>query len=203
MNIKTSLSAAILATMLAATSASAAIISADFQETLDLPDVSSGPRIFVNLGAALSGGPELGIGNETQNPSGWAGFLDVDLTSGGLITLSRDLIEGAGDYDFALVTISNMLLGAGETITGITTLSENLMDPTYSFSGSPLISVGGNSVSFLWDFSGAGDAADFRFNDGGVSTYQLTIAAVPLPATLPLLAFGLGGLAWVRRRKAA
>lgn len=189
-----------------ATQSSAAVVSADFGETLDLPSIGSGARVFVHNGAALGAGAELTGSHDITNPSGWRGYVDVDLSATGLLTLSRDLVESAGDYDYALITISNIVFSSLQAITGVTTLSENLLDPSFPFTGSPLVTFTSNSVSFLFDTTAGGNAADFRFNDGGVATYQINtsdVAAVPLPASLPLLSAALGGIAVLRRRRKA
>jgi uncharacterized protein (DUF697 family) len=57
----------------------------------------------------------------------------------------------------------------------------------------------------VWYFDGAG-SLDNTFDVGaapGFWTYDISFATVPLPATLPLVVAGLGGLALSRRRARA
>lgn len=50
-----------------------------------------------------------------------------------------------------------------------------------------------------WSQNGDGNA--FSANTAADLTFATTIAAVPLPASLPLLLLGIGGLSWIRRRR--
>ena len=199
---------AVSATIALPGGAGASIISADFRLELDLPDnvLSSGPRVFENLGVALIAGDELTPANEIANPSGWAGAARIGLSSGGLVTLTGDQ-EGLGfaDYDFARFSITNIVFSAGQSITSVTSLLAGLLDPNYELGQiPPSISFTTNSVEIFFDTTGGGAFADFQFLDGGVSTFQLdfgTSAPIPLPAAGWLLLGGLGVLAAAKRRR--
>jgi len=183
---------------------SAAIVSADFNASFDLPDANFGlgPRVFEALGRGLGAGDELTDADEIQNPSGWGGGAFIDISSTGLITLTGSQPFGFADYDLASFTISNISFDAGDFISGFSTLTQGLLDPNFGIGVfAPAIVFGTNSISFLFDTTGSGDLSDFQFSDGGTSTYQLTLAVVPLPAALPLLLVALGGLGFAARRR--
>ena len=60
----------------------ASIITGSFQETLDLPDFSSGPRVESRLNVAFpSAGPHLTGADLTSNPSNWENSLEVTFDS--------------------------------------------------------------------------------------------------------------------------
>ncbi|MFN3937475.1 MAG: VPLPA-CTERM sorting domain-containing protein [Gemmobacter sp.] len=193
-----------LAAALATTAvpARAAIVSADFSALFDLPSRASGPRILAAGGRTVAHGPELTVADETQNPSGWLGLATVDINPAGLIVLRGDLGEGAGDYDLISVTIGAIRFASKLRIAGVVETMSNLLDPDWTVV-QPLVSFTDDSVTITYDATGFGSVADLQISDGGFSKFQLLLepAAVPLPAGLPLLLLGLGGLAALRRRR--
>lgn len=197
---------AIGAVVLAPGLASAGFVSADFEVNLDLPDAGSfGARVLQRLAEPVAGAPDVSAADEIANPSGWNGAASIDLSGSGLLTLTGDQ-EGAGfaDFDLVVFSISNIVFDAGESITGVSTLSEGILDPGHGSVFSPVISFTADSVTLTFDTSGSGGGADFQLLDGGVSTYQVDTSAVPVPAALPLMAGALGVMGLVaRRRKAA
>ena len=184
--------------------ASAAFVSADFQVDLDLPDISSGARVLQSLGQSVAGAPDVSAADEIANPSFWGGAASIDLDAAGLLTLTGDH-EGStfADYDLAIFSISNIVFDAGETITGVSILTEGLLDPNFGPVFSPLISFTANSVTLTFDTTGSGNNADFEFVDGGTSTYSIQTSAIPVPAALPLMAGALGALGVMAHRRKA
>lgn len=188
--------------------ASAAIVSADFEAQFDQPDSSSvtGAVELENLGAALGAGDELDLSNTIANPSGLSGGLSVDLTSGGLLTLTGQ----GGDFDYASVMISNMDIARGREIIGFSliggslTTGSNLFD-SFGAIPSTFFRMGADFFLVGIDTSGIGGDADFTFANGGTAQIQLELselAPVPLPAGIVLLGTGLAGFAVARRKKA-
>lgn len=185
--------------------ANAGFVSADFQVSLDLPDAgSSGPRVLENLGEPIAGSPDVSAADEIANPSGWGGAASIDLDGTGLLTLTGDQ-EGFGfaDYDLVVFTISSIVFDAGESITGVTTLSEGILDAGFGLVFSPTIAFTANSVMLTFDTSGTGAQSDFQLLDGGVSSYQLQTSAIPVPAALPLMAGAIGALGLLARQRNA
>lgn len=81
-------------------------------------------------------------------------------------------------------------------------LFENVLDPAGLAAGSHVLA----SITHITDpFGPAADPFDSPFAppsiDIAASITLTNVAAVPLPATLPLMLVGLGAFAWVRRRK--
>jgi len=86
---------------------------------------------------------------------------------------------------------------------------------TLSGAGTPVTQIGSVDNSGYTNFSGGGDGPNqfkrFTFDQSGVSTMTVIFggsgavgqfaAAIPVPAALPLLALGLGGLGYAARRQ--
>ena len=205
-----------VATIGFAAPAMAGLVSADLGSTFDLPDIEFPDRIdartFGATGAAIGDGVELGLAQETANPTPWSGFATMDVSESGLITMTGDLSEGAGDYDLISFTLDNIMFDQASVITGVSILTgglleENLNDEEeFDIAAAimPDISFGDNSVTITFDTTGGGQLADMQIIDGGVSSFQLNfspVAAVPLPAGLPLMLAGLGALGALRARR--
>lgn len=194
----------LLATIAAASfsfgAAQAAVISADFRAELDLPSFSSGPRVLERLNEDVAGLVDLGIADEISNPQGFGGGASIDLTAGGLLTLTGDQTEaGFADFETALFTVSNIVLDPGETIIGFSLVSENLFDSGF-LDGIISTSFTADSVTI----SIVADALDpigvFEFAASGTALFQIvTASAVPVPGAIWLMGIGVLGLARARR----
>ena len=202
---KKSVCALTVAAAFVAAPASAAIVSADFRAEFDLPDAtfSLGARVFENLGATLGAGTELDDGDEIQNPSAWAGGVEVDLSDQGLLTLTgRDGGIG-GDFDFASIMISNVMFSQGQEIIGFSIVGGTGIFTSAGLSPFPTIRIGSDFVSLSVDTTGTGNISDFFFAEGGTAVFQLELspAQVPLPAGGLLLGSALLGIGLARRKK--
>jgi hypothetical protein len=123
----------------------------------------------------------------------------VDFTLG---VFTFDLNAGsAGDgFDFldnggffgqnTSIVLSSLNFSGGELLNGFELLSTSLQNLTWTFTD--------DSLTFLFSDPGWGPA-----NGPAISGRFLTAAAVPVPASLPLLLAGLGGLALLRRKSKA
>jgi hypothetical protein len=170
--------------------ANATIVTADFRTEGDLPLAtgSAGPVVFEAIGVAAGVGPELNSVTPISNPSSWNGgqvAVDLDPTTNILTLTAQDAL----DFQTFLTSITNITFNAGETVTGISLLTNSLVDPTYV----PTFSFTSNSVSVLYN-TGTND--EFNFVQFGTATFQITTAAgtVPVPASLGLVLVGLIGL---------
>lgn len=125
---------------------------------------------------------------------------------------------GEGNTAFANVNsaVNSILSAIGSTMSMSTTDNFDrggLLGPSYelidSFTASGAETAGVNSWSTAFTgsinvgsgsalISGIGDVGTF-----GVAVASESLAPIPLPAGLPLLLSGLGGMAWLRRRKKA
>jgi hypothetical protein len=176
-----------IATVLCTNLASAAIISADFENQGNLPYFSptSSPITFQALNVAVGAGIEFDSAIPVSNPSGWLGgrvAVDIDPLTKILTLTARDNL----DFETYLVAITNIGFNSGESLAGISLISNQLITPLYT----PTFSVSGNSIQIFYD-AGSGNAG-FDFQQGNTATFQLaTTASVPVPASLALLASGL------------
>jgi len=183
----------------------AEFISGDFREELSTEQDGSPPvRLLENLGESVSGAPDLSAADEISNPAGFGGLATIDLNTTGIVTLTGDQ-EGFGfaDYANAEFTISSIVLDAGEFITGVTLLADNLVDlGSPNTSGTYSLSTSFTSDSVTIRYQGDSPSSFFDFGDGFTSTFQVTTAVVPEPSTFALL--GIGSIAVIgcaRRRK--
>lgn len=182
----------------------AAIIQADIYENLNLPAVGGGlPREFDVNDRAVAAGPELTLADEISNPELWFGFLIVDL-SGSSFTLTHD--AEFTDYQTTQIVIDDLVFDTpGQVITGVTLITPSIIDAGASDPFTELISFTGNSITLDWFVNDIPAVDIFNFFDGGSASYQITFgaAAVPEPASLTLVGFGVMGMAYgaIRRRR--
>jgi hypothetical protein len=175
--------------------ANAAIISADFKNSGDLPYLSSGsagPVVFQATGVSVGAAVEFIPTTPISNPNSWTGgvvTVDIDPLTNILTLTAKD------DWDFEtfLFAVTNISFNAGETITGFTRLTNNLIAPIYS----PTLAFTGNSLQVSYD---TGSQNGFKFVPGKSATFQITTSAatVPLPTSIALIA---GGLLLIRRKQ--
>ena len=158
-------------------------------------NLSVSGTIDVSAGQAVSGGGTITASNVTSDPTAYAVGTPLTLltaTTPGVASVSGTTFTGQ--------------FSGGDNLTGDTTV--NAADPFLSGNGL-VFSVGsyanGKGEGFNPWANGAGNyQAAFGYQASNVEsgTFTLTVAPVPLPATLPLLLSGVVGLgAMVRRRK--
>lgn len=183
----------------------AGILSATFEESLDLPNYSAnGPRTFLNSNAPLGSGFELSAANETGNPSGWAGFLQIDL-SGNILTLTH--AENVTDFQVASVNISSIIFDLiGEYISNVQLVGSSIIDANASAPFTETISFTNDSISLNWSVADPFNTTDvFNFVEGGSATYEITLLSstntVPEPSSVAIFGLCAFGIAVMRRLK--
>jgi len=179
--------------------ANADVLSGDFRTEADLPYCCNafGPVSGAAVNQTVGAGVELNETASFSNPSWWTGgvvFMDYDPTKNILTLISQD----TSDFQLFTASIKNMVFSAGELITGIQLISNDLTDvgliPTLSFTG--------DSISIRYDaFDANNDSAAFNFT-GGTASFQILTGSstVPEPSSLLLFAVAFLGLITLRRR---
>ncbi len=176
---------------------SAAPVSGDFRTESDLPDHSTaGPLVYESIGQSIGSGYELDSSHFQGNPSGWGGgvvWMDYN-TSTNILTLDS---QDRWDFQTFDAWITNISFGlAGEIISGVSLLSDSLTTPSFG----PTLSFTNDSLHVSYDYRP--DVFDFT---GGTSTFQIetsSTASVPEPSVISLLALGLAGIGFTRKKKA-
>ncbi len=150
--------------------------------------LGKGARIFSTSGMGLT------IADERENPAGFNGFLEVQLT-GNLLTLTH--VEFNTDYQFVTVDVSNLVFDTlGEYVADVKLISSSIVD---GFSSAPFtesLSFTGNSISLVWSVTDPLNTPDaFNFHQGGSATYEITFgSASTVPEPGAAVVFGLSAL---------
>ena len=147
--------------------------------------------------------------------------LNVGDSSGGVSTFTSGQALGAGTYNSYLVHFdpdgggsADATFDFGETIVGLILSNAasnggpqllNLSDATFGAAGTTYDTHVGRRTESTDGFellSATSLYVDLTTNSNHVDNIRvLTVAAVPVPASLPLLLAGFGGLAMLRRRR--
>jgi hypothetical protein len=155
---------------------------------------------------AFTAGPRIQIDNSNNCPFGSRPC--VKLNNGNFSTFDLTRTDG-GLFDFTGFDFS--LEGQGRRPFAGNTLTVTLFDALNALIGTIVLSTGNPLYPHNTDLSWLGSYTDlsrvtFTSTNGGtvrIDNIGVTPSAVPLPATAGMLLAGLGGLALIRRRRAA
>ncbi len=152
---------------------------------------------FTQTTSIAAGTEYMGITFDQNIQVGAFGFLDGPATDGYIARGTAPL--GGTVTGFFSGVVSMLTLGAGDvccdidnvTLSGFD-INGNLVDSD-SFSGaaSQFLSIAGTGIASF----------TIAQSSGGFDNLEFDLAPVPLPASLPLLLAGLGGIAVMRRKK--
>ncbi len=166
--------------------ASAAATSADFHEELNFfPPFCSDARVMEALGRSIGPGPELGEADEISNPCGYGDSIIVDFdptTNQVHLTPS-----GANNYQIIDISISNIAFDvAGQTITGLTPISDDLIDVAESGAFTRSTSFTGNSITIGYVIDNPSNPDDRLEFSTGTAIFQVELQeATGIPAAGP------------------
>ena len=194
------------ALLLLAGAAQAAIVSADIEVTIER---GRGPdMVFASPGEDAAGPVDLGAGDAQfeLNPD-LEGFVEIDLTpTGGLRIRPSGGIELFEDR--LRITISDIVFDAPDEVTGASLGALGSGFSACFCTGVPSSAIVEPFAAASFTPSGASFVIDagttILRGTGGTILARIetaAIAAVPVPASLPLMLAGLGGLALARRRR--
>lgn len=157
---------------------------------------------------------EIGVGFPTSNPGtfsqanfAWSGPLSFALSYDGANTLtlnygsSSSITYSGVDLDPFNVLALRARGGNGTTttISDITFAGETPADFTSPENGVTYLAFHDVDAGMAWTLGGTVEFSGPGRNSA--PAFQIKVAYVPIPAALPLLALGLGGLGLYRRRQ--
>lgn len=212
---------AIVSPLLGVGTAQAGLERGDFMEILDIPTLATGmgPRVFAVQNRGVQPNtitvPELTANEQIQNPSGYNGYLSVDVepsnaaSNPNTITLRHE--ETNTGYQFIKITITNIGFGvpgdveaADEFIAGVTLNSGSIIDTLNSDPFTETVLFTEDSITFIFEVKDKSPGQLLHLLVDGEAQYLVDIrkreTAVPEPASLMLFGAALAGLASLRRR---
>lgn len=153
----------------------------------------------VTAGSDIGGGLSFTTNIKVQ----LAGFATNAPATEGYIAFNNTLNDFRGSVTGLFArTVTSLTLGAGDsccdqdtvTLTGFDGMGNIVDSDTFTSDRAQFLSIAGDGIA---SFSLS------QPNSGGFDNISFDLTAVPVPASLPLLAFGLAGFGWVARRKSA
>jgi len=175
----------------------------------DITDLSS-----YGLGTANNGAASAGVETSLTGSASAGQFLYVSEDStefSNFFGFAPDIVAGGGASSFNGDDVVELFMGNSV----VDVFGELGVDGTgepweyldgWSYRKDATGPDGSSFVLSSWTFSGANALDGLTSNTGAnafpIGSYQ-GMAPIPLPASFPLLLAGLGGLAWLRRRKIA
>jgi hypothetical protein len=179
-------------TLSVCSAASAGIIQANFNETLDLPFFATGARVEqLNAVSLPSAPPQLTAADIVTNPSSWQNSLNVSFDPvTDILSLTGD---GDNDYQIISVTLSSLLFNvAGQHVVGIVPISTGnavFMSGTDPFTTTTNFTA--NSFGVTYSVASFATFPPEFLIGTGTDTFQVQLASgVPEPGTLGFTGLG-------------
>lgn len=175
--------------------------TATFTESLDLPQIKqTGPLVLQAIGRTIDNTRELTKADTISNPSNYQGVLEATL-GGSTLKLAGDVFN-----DYQTITFTVTSIQGAPDIVDFALTQAGAINPASKPPFTRSLSFTSNSLSVTYQVDNPAAGNEFHLDPNSFDQFSITTAdaagpaAVSEPASLALLAVGVGSVGVMCRR---